>query len=303
MRPTRRPTTVLCHDYSAMTHSISDYQQKKNFFDRMLTIYGRKPVLEALQDNTLDIYKVHLADSNKPAGIVKQIADLAAQRDIEVHYHERKALSRISRNAKQDQGVAADIHVKQHQTLQQFLQNLSETHQSYPNNAVNCTSVERQQTGQYQTARPLPRLLALCGVHNPQNLGMIIRSACAGTIDGIVIPQKGCASLSSPLVTKASAGTLFKAPIISCEKLGEALRMLKDMDFCVCALSSHATDSLFGYIPKQPTVYVLGNETEGVSADIFSLADKKLMIPMSNNVESLNVAVTAALIAFSNNLE
>jgi len=41
------------------------------------------------------------------------------------------------------------------------------------------------------------------------------------------------------------------------------------------------------------------NESEGVSPEILKLADKKLMIPMQNGVESLNVAITAALIAFS----
>jgi 23S rRNA (guanosine2251-2'-O)-methyltransferase len=44
---------------------------------------------------------------------------------------------------------------------------------------------------------------------------------------------------------------------------------------------------------------VLGNESEGVSSDIADLADLRAVIPMSNGVESLNVAVTAALVAFS----
>jgi len=47
-----------------------------------------------------------------------------------------------------------------------------------------------------------------------------------------------------------------------------------------------------------PTLYVLGGETEGVTAAIKNAANLSLRIPMSNNVESLNVAVTAALVAF-----
>ncbi len=46
-------------------------------------------------------------------------------------------------------------------------------------------------------------------------------------------------------------------------------------------------------------VYVLGNETEGVCAQVRALADTQLSIPMRNGVESLNVAVTASLIAFA----
>ena len=127
---------------------------------------------------------------------------------------------------------------------------------------------------------------------------MIIRSASAGNIDGIVIPRKGCAALS-PLVIKASVGTLFKARLLHCDNLKQGLEQLKQNNTAVCTLSSHAQQSLFDYQPTQSVVYVLGNETEGVSDDISKLSDQQLLIPMNNGVESLNVAVTAALIAFS----
>lgn len=252
-----------------------NYQDKKTFYDKMLTIYGRKPVLEALQDRKLNIHRLHLANSNKAGGIINELLETAAQRNIEVCYHDKAALSRISRNAKQDQGVAADIHYDNYITTTEFLEHYAAKPDQQP-----------------------PRLLALCDIHNPQNLGMIIRSACAGNIDGILIPRKGCASIS-PLVIKASTGTLFKATIIWCETFKDALQELKEHGFSVCALSSHATESLFEYRPDGPIAYVLGNESEGVSPEILKLADKKLMIPMQNGVESLNVAITAALIAFN----
>ena len=276
-----------------MAKAFTDYHNKKAFFDRLLTIYGRKPVLEALRDNNLNIYKVHLARSNKSGGIIDDIISLAEQRQIDIQWHGRSELARISRNSKQDQGVAADIDIDQHQSLELFLQNQNLKSKSLQSSTVDRSVQNNKTSGRVQ------RLLALCNIHNPQNLGMIIRSACAGGIDGIVIPEKGCAPLS-PLVIKASAGTLFKAPIIKCEKLTSALDELKNCGVSICTLSSHATDSLFDHKPQGPVVYVLGNESEGISNEIFSLADKKLKIPMSNEVESLNVAVTAALIAFSN---
>ncbi|WP_101757124.1 RNA methyltransferase [Oceanicoccus sp. KOV_DT_Chl] len=253
-----------------MTDS-SAYQQKKAFFDNLLTIYGRKPVLEALQDNSLNIYKLHLADSNKAGGIVAEIVALAEQRQIEIQWHDRKALSRISRNSKQDQGVAADIQVAKHQSVDEFI------HHRKPDQPFN--------------------LIALDSITNPQNLGMIIRSVCAGSVDGLIIPRKGCAALS-PLVIKASVGTLFKTRLLHCDDLATALQELKQQQTSICTLSSHAKQSLFDYKPKQSVVYVLGNETEGVSANISKIADQQLRIPMNNGVESLNVAITAALIAF-----
>ena len=85
------------------------YLARKQFFEQMLTIYGRKPVLEALQDKTLPAYRLHLADSNRKDGIIRDIQALAEQRDIETLFHSRDALARISRNGRQDQGVALDI--------------------------------------------------------------------------------------------------------------------------------------------------------------------------------------------------
>ncbi len=258
-----------------MKEDSLDYKRKKSFFEKLLTIYGRKAVLEAMQDEQLKIYKLHMADSNKSGGIISEITALAEQRNVETLWHDRKALSRISRNSKQDQGVAADIELKQHLSLDEFLLQTNEN-------------------------KPF-KLIALDRITNPQNLGLIIRSACAGNVDGILLPKKGCSSLS-PLVIKASVGTIFKATIIHCEELPQALRTIKEKipSSQICTLSSHAQESLFSEKTDiSPFIYVLGNETDGVSREITSMSDKQLSIPMNNGVESLNVAITAALIAFN----
>lgn len=236
----------------------------------MLTVYGRKPVLEALQDVNTNIYRLHLADSNKPAEILEQIIALAKTKGAEIVYHNRSALSRISKNAAQDQGVAADLALTGFQTYDAFL---------------------KKHAGEHF------RLLALDGITNPQNLGMIIRSACAGNIDGILLPQHGNAQID-PLVIKASAGTVFRAPILRCASLVAALKDFKNENTLVCSLSSHAKTTLKEFQPEQACIYVLGNETEGVSREVNQLCNASVRIPMNNGVESLNVAVTAALIAF-----
>ena len=247
-----------------------EYLNKKKFFDGMLTVYGRKPVLEALQDKATKIYRLHLAESNKSADILDEIIALAKSKGAEVVYHNRSALSRISKNSSQDQGVAADLICRGFQRYDDFLAN--------------------NKNKQF-------RLLALDGVSNPQNLGMIIRSACAGNIDGILLPQQGSAQID-PLVIKASAGTVFRAPILRCKNLADALKDFKQTGTLVCSLSSHAKSTLKQFNPEQSCIYVLGNETEGVSKEVSALCNESVRIPMNNGVESLNVAVTAALIAF-----
>ena len=154
------------------------YQEKKAYFDKLLTVYGRNTVLEAFQSG-VDIRCLHLADSNKPAAILKQIEAMARQRDIPVKRHEKRQLSRISKNSKQDQGIAADIFCPLYQSVDSYFADTSETEN--------------------------PCFIALDNINNPQNLGMIIRSICAGELTGLSLPKQGGVQVS-PLVIKASAG-------------------------------------------------------------------------------------------------
>jgi len=247
------------------------YTEKKAFFDSLLTIYGRKPVLEALEDKSIPVHCLHLADSNKPGGIIADIENLAKKRQVPIKYHDKLALSRISKNSREDQGVAADLQLPRYQRLDAFLDTWQPT--------------------------PRSRIIALDRITNPQNIGMLIRSAAAGGVDAVLIPEKGCAPLS-PLVIKASAGTLFKCPLVRCSDLQEALPKLQKKNARVYILSSHASTNLFELPNDRASVFVLGNETEGVSDEVGKLADARVFIPMANEVESLNVAVTGALLAY-----
>jgi 23S rRNA (guanosine2251-2'-O)-methyltransferase len=130
---------------------------------------------------------------------------------------------------------------------------------------------------------------------------MILRSAAAGNIDGIIWSRRGNAALG-PLVIKASAGTLYRAPLLLCQDLPQALTLCKSTGITVCTLEANARTTLFQYRSETSVVYVLGNETQGVSRAVSAIADTALSIPMRNGVESLNVAVTASLIAFANEL-
>jgi len=248
-----------------MAEDSQAYKDKKAFFEKIITLYGRNVVVEVLQDESIEIHKIHMADSNKTDGAIKEILSLAKKRSLEIHYHNKAALSRISKNAKQDQGVAIDIIA-----------------QSY----LNANTIKNMK--EY-------KLIALDGIQNPQNLGMIIRSCAAGNVDGIILPKKSSAKIS-PLVVKASAGTLFRLPIYYCNTLEEIIPTLENTK--VYALSSHAKNDIYSLLPAQKSIFILGNESEGVSKSVQELCNDSLSIPMKRKVESLNVAVTASLIAF-----
>jgi len=235
-----------------------------------ITIYGRKPVIEALQQSDLTIFRVHLADSNKSSAIIRDIEQLFQQRQIEGRYYDRLALSRISKNRKQDQGVAADIVNPNAHQFDEFLSN---------------TSVKTS------------AVMALENVTNPQNVGMIIRSVTASGLQGLLLPRQGCAKLDS-LVVKASAGTLFRGNLLFCETLAEGLRQAKDKGFRIYGMAIHGGSAIASVKLIPPCVIVLGNETEGLTETVRGLCDELVYLPMHNGVESLNVSVMAGIVAF-----
>ncbi len=237
----------------------------------LFTLFGRQPVLEALQNPAIQPYKLHLADSNRAGGSLDEILQLADKKQVPKAFHTRLALSRISRNGKQDQGVALDIRMPNLQKADALLS--------------------------LTKSKPHARFLALDQITNPQNVGMILRSAAAGGVDGVIIPKRGCARLDS-LVIKASAGTFFRAPIFICETLPQTLQQLAQHSANICLMAANGKTTLFDYAITKPTVFVLGNETDGVSKEIQLLSHTAISIPMANGIESLNVAMTATLIAY-----
>ncbi len=251
-----------------MRQDTEAYLAKKSFFDKIITIYGRNAVLEVLEDETITIHKLHLSNSNKSVAQLDRMVSIANTRDIEIAYHDKKSLSRISKNAKQDQGVALDIVLNHALSEDEFLEK-----------------------------NDVYKVMALDGIHNPQNLGMIIRSCAAGDVDAILLPTKNSAQISA-LVIKASVGTLFRLPIIKTNSLVKTLAKFKKAEAKLYTLSSHAKNSYRNEAYSSKTVFILGNESEGVSREVEKLSDTSISIPMNRGVESLNVAVTASLLAF-----
>jgi len=237
--------------------------------NRTLTIFGRMPVLECLRNPGLQVAKVHLASSNKPAAVIDDIIRLASARGIAVRMHDKQALSRISRNGRQDQGVAADVLCPGFADWKALL-----------------------------PPRPGTRIIALDRINNPQNLGMVIRSVCAAGITGLLLSSERGNTGLSPLVVKASAGTVFGASIYRTERLADSLAELAAAGYQVMVLAAGSGSNALHWHTPTPTIMVLGNESEGVSDEVAAVATGRLHIPMANGVDSLNVAVTAGILAF-----
>lgn len=134
--------------------------------DQFLTVYGRKPVLEILQNDTLHIAKLFVANKAK-GDIIQNILKAAEKRGIEIMHVPAQQVSHISKHPKQDQGVAADIHTPQIDDALRYLE------------------LHKNQNKQ---------LIALDGITTPANVGLIIRSCTALGVDGIILPRKAMPS-------------------------------------------------------------------------------------------------------------
>ena len=143
-----------------------------------------------------------------------------------------------------------------------------------------------------QTSNPV--LIAVDGITDPHNLGAIIRSAEALGAQGLVLPQRRCASVGAT-VAKVAAGGLESLPIARVINLNQALETLKESNFWIYGLTLGATASLDSTDLQGSVVLVIGSEAKGLSAVTQKHCDGTVNIPLSGNVQSLNASVAAGI--------
>jgi len=137
-------------------------------------------------------------------------------------------------------------------------------------------------------------LVYLDRLHDPMNVGAVIRSAAAFGASAMLIPAQGQAPLSGSVI-KASAGIAFRVPLVSVPHGGRVLRELKARGFAIYGLAMKGARAVQAEEFPRPTVLIVGNEGSGVGKEIFSFCDATLGIPMRPGVESLNAAVSASI--------
>jgi 23S rRNA (guanosine2251-2'-O)-methyltransferase len=140
-------------------------------------------------------------------------------------------------------------------------------------------------------------LVALDGVVHPRNLGLIARAAYAAGAYALVIPSRGNV-LVDDTVIQSSAGMALRLPIARCTNLTQCLRECKRAGFWVYGLTANAATSLYQATLAEKAVYVLGNETRGLSHSTEKSCDALLSIPLVREADSLNVALAAAVTLF-----
>jgi 23S rRNA (guanosine2251-2'-O)-methyltransferase len=141
-------------------------------------------------------------------------------------------------------------------------------------------------------------VLILDHVTDPQNLGTLLRAARAFEIAGVVIPSDRAASVT-PAVVNASAGAVESLPVAQVVNINRAITEIREHGRWVAALDTGSDSrSIFTTEIPLPVALVLGSEGRGVSKQVRASSELVISIPISRDVESLNVATAGSIVLF-----
>ncbi len=133
-------------------------------------------------------------------------------------------------------------------------------------------------------------------IQDPGNMGTIVRTAHASGALGI-ITTKGTVDIYNDKTLRSTMGSIFNIPIIEDIDL-KLLNNLKSMGFKLIVSSLDTDNNFYDIDLKTKAIIAVGNEGNGISNEISRLGDEKVKIPMPGGAESLNVAVSAAIMMY-----
>jgi 23S rRNA (guanosine2251-2'-O)-methyltransferase len=236
--------------------------------DARISVVGRRAVLEALAAPEVSVERVRLA-RGAPASLRGEVQRACREHSVPCEIGSVARLRELADEPRHDQGVAARIVL---------------------HGVEDVAALARDPT-------PRAHWLALDGLTNPANVGMIARSAAASGIDGILWPRTGTPWLNG-LIVKASASAVLRCRIARCDALADGLERLRQTGFRIIGLAAREGEDLFVAPVPERAVYVIGSETEGLSRPVARCLDARVRIPIHQRVDSLNAAVSAALVCF-----
>ncbi|MGC9505421.1 23S rRNA (guanosine(2251)-2'-O)-methyltransferase RlmB [Baaleninema sp.] len=230
-------------------------------------IYGRHTVLSALESDR-PLNRVWIVNQLRHASRFHTLLAEAKANGTVIDEVSYKRLDQMT-NGATHQGVAAQVSPYQYWDLDALIARAKETNER-------------------------PVLIVADGIADPHNLGAIVRTAEALGAQGVVIPQRRAASVSST-VMKVAAGAVEAIPIARVVNLSQTLETLKEEGFWIYGLSEKADRSLHQVEFNAATVLVMGAEGSGLGMLTQRHCDQLVSIPLSGTTPSLNVSVAAGM--------
>lgn len=237
-------------------------------------IMGRNAVREAVRSGrSIDRILV----SKEPDGSLREIINLARDNGVQVREVERGKLDEMclpfghGGKTGNHQGIVAQVPGVEYCEISDILKAAREKDEK-------------------------PFIILLDGIEDPHNLGSIIRSAeCAGA-HGVVIPKRRCASVTAA-ASKASAGAVEYMKVARVSNLAGAIDRLKDEGLWIAGADMSGTEMAKTDL-KGAVGLVIGNEGDGLSRLVREKCDFLVSIPMWGHIDSLNAAVSAAILMY-----
>ena len=141
-----------------------------------------------------------------------------------------------------------------------------------------------------------PFVVGLDGVQDPGNTGAVIRTVEAGGASGVV--TIGGADPYSWKALRGSMGSIFRIPVTRFINRQPIVREVTKRGWKIIATAPSGGTCMTETDLKEPCLLLLGSEGQGLNQDVINTAHEVISIPMREPVESLNLAVTAALIIY-----
>ena len=139
------------------------------------------------------------------------------------------------------------------------------------------------------------KVLLLENIKDAGNLGTILRTSAALGVE-LVVLFGDCVDLYNPKVVRSAAGCLWKLPVVNLKKTDE---LIKYFDNYTKIATLPRTDNLLKtFETKVPFLVMFGSEANGLSDELIKFSNKSVKIEMKDNVESLNLSVSCAIVLY-----
>lgn len=223
-------------------------------------IYGKNAVIEAIKAKRKIFNLYILKDHN-------EIISLAKNNKINYKIVDKEFLRNKAEGV--NQGVVAEVEEYKTKTIEMLLDKINKEN---------------------------PFLVMLDSLEDTHNLGAILRTSDAFSVDGVIIPKNRSVKISGS-VARTSTGAIEYVDVVEVVNLTMTLKKLKEKGYWV--VGAEYTEKAVEYDTVKydmPVVLVIGSEGKGISRLVLSECDYVVKIPMSGHVNSLNASVSAAII-------